>query len=230
MHRFCHSCGGDLPSGEGSAFCPHCGAPQIYLQDHEESAVVEGVDTTGAVPPPRPQTVEWKTAIRCAGLVAVIAAVLTLVSQRVQVLSLLSLVWTVSGSMVALALYQKRRPLAWMDAGVGARIGVVVGFALVALLGVSIGVGGLVARYGLHDMGETDAQMTQQLQQLHAQLEKTSAANPDVAISLGFIQTPEFRGGMMLCGFGLLAGFLLVLSTVGGALGGLMRTRRNVPV
>src|ERR1700756_185724 len=138
MHRYCHSCGGGLPEGEGSAFCPHCGAPQIYLQDHEESAAVEGVDTTGAVPPPRPQTVEWKTAIRCAGLVAAIAAVLTLISQRVQVLSLLSLVWTVSGSMIALALYQKRRPLAWMDAGVGARIGVVVGFALVALLGVSI--------------------------------------------------------------------------------------------
>jgi hypothetical protein len=72
--------------------------------------------------------------------------------------------------------------------------------------------------------------MTQQLQLLHAQLEKSSTANPDVAMSLGFIQTPEFRGGMMLCGFGLLAGFLLVLSTVGGALGGLMRTRRNVSV
>jgi hypothetical protein len=230
MHRFCHSCGGDLAAGEGSAFCPNCGAPQIYLQDHGEPVAGEGVDTTGAVPPPRPQTVDWKTAIRCAGFVAVVSAVLTLVSQRVQVLSLLSLLWTVSGSMIALALYQKQRPLAWMDAGVGARIGVVVGFALVAFLGVAIAAGGLVARYGLHDMGATDAQMTQQLQQVHAQLEKTSAANPDVTISLGFVQTPEFRAGMMLCGFGLLAGFLLVLSTVGGALGGLMRTRRNVSV
>ena len=44
-----------------------------------------GVETTGAVPPPRPQTVEWKTAIRCAALVAAIAAVLTLVAERVQV-------------------------------------------------------------------------------------------------------------------------------------------------
>src|SRR5580698_8643973 len=114
MHRFCHSCGGDLPAGDGSSFCPNCGAPQIYLQDHEETALGEGEDTTGAVPPPRPQTVDWQAAIRCAGLVAVIAAVLTLVSQRVQVLSLLSLLWTVSGSMIALALYQKRRPLAWM--------------------------------------------------------------------------------------------------------------------
>ncbi len=36
----------------------------------------------------------------------------------------------------------------------------------------------------------------------------------------------EFRAGMILCGFGMASGFLLVLSTVGGALGGLMRTRR----
>ena len=230
MHRYCHSCGGELPAGEGSSFCPHCGAPQIYLQNHEELAVAEVVDTTGAVPPPRPQTVEWKTAIRCAWLVAAVAAVLTLVSQRVQALGLLSLLWTVSGSMIALAMYQKRRPLAWMDAGVGARIGVVVGFALVALLGVSIGIGGLVERFGLHDMAATDAQITQQLQLIRAQMEKTAAANPDVQISLGFLQTPEFRGGWMLFGSGAIAVFLLVLSTVGGALGGLMRTRRNLSV
>jgi hypothetical protein len=35
---------------------------------------------------------------------------------------------------------------------------------------------------------------------------------------------------MMLIGFGMLSGFLLVLSTVGGAVGGFMRMRRNVSV
>src|ERR1700729_525406 len=130
MHRFCHSCGGELLSGEGvSPFCPHCGSPQIYLQDHEEQLNGTEVDTTGAVPPPRPQTVEWKTAIRCAALVAAIAAVLALVSPQVQVLSLLSLLWTISGSMITLALYQKRRPLPWMGTGGGARIGLFVGLA-----------------------------------------------------------------------------------------------------
>src|SRR5271168_3152535 len=114
MNRFCHSCGGDLPAGEEiSPFCPHCGAPQIYLQDHDQAVSEAGAETTGAVPPPRPQTVEWKTAIRCAALVALVAAVLSLVSERVQVLSLLSVLWTISGSMIALALYQRRRPLAW---------------------------------------------------------------------------------------------------------------------
>ena len=117
-------------------------------------------NTTGAIPPPRPQQVEWKTAIRCAVLVAGVAAGLSVVSQRVQVISLLSLLWTISGSIITLALYQRRRPLAWMDAGVGARIGLVVGLALVACLGVAWGVGGLVARYGLHSMAAFDAQLT----------------------------------------------------------------------
>ena len=226
MHRFCHSCGGELLSGEGvSPFCPHCGSPQIYLQDHEELVNGAEVDTTGAVPPPRPQTVEWKTAIRCAALVAAIAAVLTLVSQQVQVLSLLSLLWTISGSMITLALYQKRRPLAWMDAGVGARIGLVVGLALVAFFGVALAVGGLVARYSLHSMAGFDAQMTQML---HDQLDKASAAAAQPPEVLRFMNSLEFRAGMILCGFGMVSGFLLMLSTVGGALGGLMRTRRNV--
>jgi hypothetical protein len=228
MHRFCHSCGGELLSGEGvSPFCPHCGSPQIYLQDHEEQVIGAEVDTTGAVPPPRPQTVEWKTAIRCAALVGAIAAVLTVVSQQVQVLSPLSLLWTISGSIITLALYQRRRPLAWMDAGVGARIGLVVGLALVAFFGVALAVGGLVARYGLHTMAGFDAQMTQML---HEQLDKASVAVAQPPEVLRFMNSLEFRAGMILCGFGMASGFLLVLSTVGGALGGLMRTRRNVSV
>ncbi len=40
--------------------------------------------------------------------------------------------------------------------------------------------------------------------------------------------SPEFRAGMMLLGFGMVSTFLLILSTVGGALGGFVRMRRNV--
>lgn len=209
-----------------SPFCPHCGSPQIYLQDYEQQSGAE-VDTTGAIPPPRPQQVEWKTAIRCAALVAGVAAGLSLVSQRVQVVSVLGLLWTISGSMIALALYQHRRPLAWMDAGVGARIGLVVGLALVACLGVAGAVGGLVARYGLHSLGAFDAEMTQML---HAQFEKAAAMTPQPPEMQRFWFSPEFRAGLMLIGFGMGSGFLLLLSTVGGAVGGFMRMRRKVSV
>jgi hypothetical protein len=210
-----------------SPFCPHCGSPQIYLQDYEQQNGGAEGDTTGVIPPPRVQQVEWKTAIRCAVLVAGVAGGLSLVSQHVQVVSLLSTLWTISGSMIALALYQRRRPLAWMDAGVGARIGLVVGLALVAGLGVAWGIGGLVARYGLHSLGAFDAELTQML---HAQYEKATAMTPQPPEMQRFWFSPEFRAGMMLVGFGMLSGILLVLSTVGGAVGGFMRMRRKVSV
>jgi hypothetical protein len=208
-----------------SPFCPHCGSPQIYLQDYEQQSGGAEADTTGAIPPPRPQQVEWKTAIRCAALVAGVAAGLSLVSQRVQVVSFLSTLWTISGSMIALALYQRRRPLAWMDAGVGARIGLVVGLALVACLGIAGGVGGLVARYGLHSLSGFDAELTQTV---HDSFEKASAMAPQPPEVKRLWFSPEFRAGLMLFGFGMVSTFLLILSTVGGAVGGFMRMRRNV--
>jgi hypothetical protein len=207
-----------------SPFCPHCGSPQIYLQNYEQQNEGLEADTTGAIPPPRPQRVEWKTAIRCAATVAGVAAGLSLVSQRVQVVSLLSLFWTISGSMITLALYQRRRPLAWMDAGIGARIGLVVGLALVACLGVTWGISGLVARYGLHSLGAFDAELTQTV---HDSFEKASAMSPQPPGVKRLWFSPEFRAGLMLTGFGMVSGILLFLSTVGGAVGGFVRMRRN---
>ncbi|HEV2708906.1 MAG TPA: zinc ribbon domain-containing protein [Edaphobacter sp.] len=224
MHEFCHRCGGELLDRDGSSpFCPHCGAPQIYLLDHEQSAEL-AANTTGAAPPPSPRQVEWKTAIRCALLVAAVAAVLTLIAARFESVSPLSWLWTVSGSLITLALYQKRRPQAGMDAGIGARIGVVVGFVLVACLAVAMAAGGLIARYLLHNMAGFDAQLTQQL---HLQIQHALATNPEAKSVQGYLYSPEFRAGMMLAGFGLISGILLVLSTVGGAVGGLLRTRHK---
>jgi hypothetical protein len=226
MQDFCHRCGGELPAGDGvSTFCPHCGSPQIFLQDYEEQTGAPEADTTGTVPPPHPRQVEWKTAIRCAALVAGIAAVLGLVASRVQAVSPVSWLWTISGSLIAVAVYQRRRPLAWMDAGVGARIGVVVGLALVAGFAVAMAVGGLVARYVLHSMAGFDAELTQML---HAQMDKAAATTPIPPELQHFWYSPEARAGMMLTGFAMLSGVLLVLSTIGGAVGGLLRMRRKV--
>jgi hypothetical protein len=228
MHEHCHRCGGELPASDGvSPFCPHCGSPQIYLQDYEEQSGAPEGNTTGAVPPPKPQRVEWKTAMRCALLAAVVAAGLNQVAARVQVVFPLSLLWIISGSMITLALYQRRRPLAWMDAGVGARIGIVVGLALVACLGVALAVNGLVSRYALHTMAATDAQLTGLL---HSEFEQVVAVAPPPPGLQKLWFTPEFRAGIMLVGFSVTSGFLLVLSTVGGALGGFMRMRRKISV
>ena len=76
-------------------------------------------------------------------------------------------------------------------------------------------------------MAGMDAELTQML---HAQFEKAAASYPESADVRRFWYSPEFRAGMMLVGFGMLSGFLLVLSTVGGAVGGFMRMRRKVSV
>jgi hypothetical protein len=159
--------------------------------------------------------------------VAGIAAGLSLVSARVQLVSPLCWLWTISGSILTLALYQRRRPLAWMDARVGARIGVVVGLALVTGFAIAMAAGGLVARYGLHSMAAVDGYLTDMM---HTEFEKAAAINPQPPEAARLWYSPEFRAGMMLTGFGMMSGILLVLSTVGGAVGGFMRMRRKVSV
>jgi len=223
MHEFCHRCGNELPSqGEASSFCPHCGAPQLYFAEREADSSEGGFETTGNAPPPRPPLIDWRSVIRCAFIVGIIAAALSIAAMRVPVLSMVSSLWTVSASIIALGLYQRSRPTAWMDGRIGARIGLVVGLVLITCLGVGMAATGLVARFALHNMGGFDAQLANEL---HAQIERTTAASPQPAEVLNYLRTPEFRAGIMLMGFAMVAAILLTLSTVGGALSGMLRRR-----
>ncbi|MBS1820726.1 MAG: zinc ribbon domain-containing protein [Acidobacteria bacterium] len=221
MHEYCHRCGGTLVAGDGgSTFCPHCGAPQLYLPDHTVAGPSDATGSTGILPPPRPRKVDWKTAILCAGAVALVGALLSVISSRVPALIAINWLWILCGAAIALGLYQRRRPQAWMDASVGARIGVVAGLGLIASIALSMAAVGLVARFALHSMGGFDAD-------LHAQIEKAIAANPQPAEVMRHIKSPEFRAGLMLGGFAMMAGFIMLASTIGGALSGMLRTRRQ---
>jgi hypothetical protein len=237
MPEFCHRCGGELPAGSGeSPFCPHCGAPQLSLSLENQSVETGGevageaaaVGTTGALPAAGARKVEWKTAIRCAAAVAGVGALLSVGAIRVDLLSPVSFLWIMSASLITLGFYQRRRPAAWLDVRVGARIGVVVGVCLALELGVAMAGAGLVARYGLHAMGSFDAQMTAQVQKAVQQ-----SSTPVPAEMMGFLGSPEFRGGMILAGFAFLSAGLVVMSTLGGAFAGLLgqlRTRRGPAV
>jgi hypothetical protein len=241
MPVFCHKCGEELPSGSGeSPFCPHCGSPQLYLSLENQSVETggePGVDaagapTTGKLPPPRPRQVDWKTAIRCVAAVAGVGALLSLGSMRVAVLSPVSFVWILSASMITMALYQNRRPKAWMDVRVGARIGVVVGICLAVGLGAAMASWGVIARFGLHSMGSFDQQMTDQMLQVQKAIQQKAVqqATPVPAEMMGLIASPEFRAGIMLATFAMVSVFLLALSTLGGAFAGLLRMRRSPAV
>ena len=234
MQEYCHRCGEELAGDK--AFCPHCGAPQLTLALEQQSIETsgEGADaaSTGAMPPPRPRapgSVDWRVAIRYALLVAAVGAALSLAAVKVDILSLPSLLWLMSASMITLGLYQKRLPAARIDAGIGARIGLMVGLCMALGLAASMAGWGLVERYALHGMGSFDAQMVAQMAQAEQQLQQRAAAQqtpipPELA---GLIRSPEFRAAAMLAGYAMLAALLMVLSAIGGAFGGLLRTRRT---
>jgi len=234
MQEYCHRCGGEL-SGD-THFCPHCGAPQLTLSLEQQSVEAggerpDGVATaasTSAVPPPMPRSIDWRVAIRYAVIVAAVGAMLSLAAVRVDVLSLPSLLWLVSASMITLGLYQKRLPAARIDAGIGARIGVVVGLCLALGLAISMTGWGLIERYALHGMGSFDAQMMTQMAQAQQQLQQRAAAQktPVPPELMALIRSSEFRAATMLVGYAMLAAALTVVSAVGGAFGGLLRTKR----
>ena len=206
MQENCHRCGGEL-AGD-TAFCPHCGAPQLTLALEQQSAETsgehaDGTASTGAMPPPRPQTIDWRVAIRYAATVAAMGALLSVAAVKVDALSLPSLLWMVSGSMITLGLYQKRLPAARIDAGIGARIGLVVGLCLAVGLAASMAGWGVVERYALHGMGSFDAQMAAQMAQAQQQLQQRATAQQQTPISpelAGLIRSPEFRVTAMLAG------------------------------
>ena len=231
MQKFCHTCGGDLPAGSGeSPFCPHCGAPQLMLSLDYQSVETGGeapgtTASTGTLPPPRPRQVDWKMAIRCAAAVAAVAGLLSVGAMRIPMLTPASLLWVMSGSLITVGLYQRRRPAAWMDAGIGARIGVVAGLCLALGLAIPMAVAGVIARFALHSMGTFDAQLATIFQNFVQQ--SKGSLQPD---EVQFLETQEFRAGYMLLTFAIVSVFLLALSAVGGAFGGLLRTRRKAAV
>jgi len=227
MGEHCHRCGEELSPAPGSTFCPHCGAPQLYLRDYTPSdpGPIDGV--AAPPPPPDPRQIEWRTAIRCALLVALGAAILVGLQSLVPWLTLLSWLWIVSGSVLALGIYQKQQPAAWMDARVGARIGLLVGVALTAGLGLGSAVMGVAGRFLLHNMASVDVANRLLMDNLRVQMAQSSTPTPIPANVLGLMSSPEFFAGVVLLGFAMVSVILILLSTVGGAFAGMMRLRAS---
>ncbi len=226
MIEFCHRCGGELPAPPANLpFCPHCGAPQLYFSSQEQTELA-AVDTTGALPPPRPPTIDWKPAIQSALVVGLIAAALSIAALRLPAIKPLSSLWTLCASLIALALYKKRRPQARLDGRIGARIGLVVGLILVSCIAASMATAGVVARYGLHNLATFDGEVALDM---HQQLEKAQATNPLPKEVVSFMNTQEFRAGIALFSSAMVSALLMLLSTVGGALSGILNRKESYP-
>lgn len=223
MPTFCHRCGEELaPAGEPTpSFCPHCGAPQLELAEEQRINLHAEAATTGELPPPHPGTVAWRPVLQAALAVAGIAALLWLIALPLPAIGILCWLWILSGSLVVLESYRRRQPGARIDASVGARIGLVSGLILDAGLALVVSAAGLVARFVTHSLAPIDAQITASMQAQAAQAASTAPAD-----LLHFFATPEFRAGLLLAVLLFCALVLLILSTLSGALAGMLAPRR----
>ena len=187
--------------------------------------------TTGKLPPPRPQLVDWAAAVRAALPVAAGSGILAVAGLVQPVAAFLSTLCVLCGSSVVLAIYRARRPLARIDGRVGLRVGLLTGLMIVTAIGLSLSVTGLVERFALHGMASFDAAITQTFAAVRSQAVDTMKAQDQPASvqqkALGFVGSPEVQAGFVLAYLTMLAGFVVVLTTVGGGAAGLFQTRRR---
>jgi hypothetical protein len=231
-YRFCHRCQAELPAhDEGTLiFCTQCGAPQVVLSE-ELLAQVEAqakAAEEGAVGPimREPASMVWAGALRCIGLAAAIAAVLAGLSAVVPPVVLLTLLWAIISPVVVIGLFQSRFPLVPITTGFGARLGLLTGLAVGAVITVSNTIQLLVLRFGTHGRGMTD--MDAMWNGIFAQ-EQTAFATAQFDAGVRFFQrvqaVPEFRAGFILASFAFGTAFLVVITTAGGAFAGFVRSR-----
>ena len=119
----------------------------------------------------------------------------------------------------------------------GTNLGLVYGLLAVSSLALITAASGLIARYGLHHMGSIDTWLTNTMHTaMEQQLQQMPATQPDAAMTgnqmtadqmRALFYSPEVRAGLSLFMLTVSALFLIAFSTLGGAVGGLLRARRR---
>jgi hypothetical protein len=215
---------------EGICFCPACGLPQLVYTGEglPENVSPEdwGTDVRDA------GTVDWKSALPLALMMAIPAGVL---SSSISPLGFLGMLWTATSGAWVVLLYSRKQQPVWLTLGAGARIGLVTGL----LAGwIAFAVSGsvlYVERYAMHQGNQIDAEWKQRVdmsQQLTQQWTGSSAVNTGQAQSVraqvrAFMLSPEGHAGIESFGFACNSLFLLLFATGGGAFGARVLLRRR---
>lgn len=227
---------------ERALYCPHCGAPQLRLPDYmrhdsDFAVAADGSEetaeeaSTGRTPPPPPasraRAVNWRVALSSAALVALVAAVLVVAGLQIPFVSFLSTIWVIGAAAVALGIYSRRNPEGWIDGRVGLRVGLATGVLMLAMIAAGLAITGVVQRFGLHRMGSFDADVVQQMHAMQQQLGERMAEQQQPSQfrdhMLGFLGSPEVRGGLAIFYLGTTGLLILLFAAGGGAFAGMMR-------
>jgi hypothetical protein len=219
MEHPCHSCHQAVE--DGVPFCQHCGAPQIRVATVEpllanESDAAEGQSPDLDAFPTSPHVspvaspIEWANALPACALAAAIAAVLMALGLMVPFLAV------VGAGFLAVGFYRRRNPGVLIKAGAGARLGTVSGllcFAMSAVLEA-------LALAIFHKGAVLRAKMLEAIQQAASR-----TTDPQTVAMLDYLKSPA--GMAVMTVFVLIFAFIacVVLSSLGGALGGILLGR-----
>ncbi|MBT9331608.1 hypothetical protein [Paracidobacterium acidisoli] len=228
MEAVCHRCGGSLV--DSGIFCPHCGAPQLRVQEGDEADLQQPAAVQRSGTRDR-HKVSWKPAITSALLLAV---PLGLISGLVG----FSIFLLLAGGFAAVALYRRNCPSALADGQVGWRIGAVAGL-LTSFIAALMEAGDLVIhRYFLHNAGKIDQQFQTMAQQVaDSALKSGSEGAPQAAELLhhwvAFWLSPDGHAAIQLLTVAIVSFGTVLFAAAGGALGARIlaareRTRRAV--
>jgi hypothetical protein len=232
-YRFCHRCQADLPPhDEGTLiFCSQCGAPQLLLSEdlltqveNQANAAAEGAAVTSAIPHPQSQI--WAGAIQCVGLAGIVAIGFACLSLLLPPVMLMTFLWATISPVVVIGLFQARVPQAPMSTSFGARLGLLTGLAVASALSIVFTIAALAERFQTHNLDSFDKQWALALDQMKDRMAGQPGA--DVSAVMQMFALPDFRAGVVLACIGFAIAALLVMTTIGGAFAGFVRSRPKV--
>jgi ribosomal protein L40E len=213
MDQVCHRCSATLDPE--AYYCPECGAPQIrYVTDEGEAAqaVPAGGVNIQAATAGAGTGVSWKMAIRIAALVGTAVGILS------ALLAAGSVLWVAVGSVVAIGIYHRRRPLTKLAPRIGARVGGLLGLIAATVAFSMNSVLLVVQRYGLHQGNAIDSQLTSIVKQAAARAASMDPQAP-LASFTNFWLSSEGRIGLILLTMAFLSVLIVLFAIAGGILG-----------
>lgn len=221
MEQSCYKCGQLVE--EGRPFCPHCAAPQIRVVVAEPVPVTsfaefEGV-AQGEAALPASQTVpvlavpvQWSQSVQPCAIAALIAALSMVLKLMVPLIA------AIGAGFLAVAFYRRRNPQILIGPRQGARLGATCGLFCSGIMAVLLPLRVAI----LHEGAEIREALLEAVRQSAARY-----SDPQFQPTLDFLRSPAglaFMVALFLI-FGLFV--LVLLGSLGGALGGAVLGRRD---
>ncbi len=213
MEYPCHRCGASVE--EGTAFCPHCNAPQIrvatteILQPGAQVPTLEEIPhtATGAT-----SSIDWSRALAPAIWGALVA--ISLIVTRLAAFGIAML----AAGALAVVFYHRRNPSANLSSGAGARLGAVSGALGFGILTIVFAFGIAV----LHTGAELRQKMLDAVQQAAAR-----SSDPQAAQAVEFLKTPQGLVVAMILGLILTFVAFVFFAGLGGVVGAVLLRRKD---